>query len=259
MTEIDTDSLHTPPMRLDGQTAVVTGAGRGLGRACSLALAEAGAKVVLVSRTEEELKRVCREITASGGDAEILVCDVTDSKQINSRIGGLERIDILVNNAGDNFPEPFVDVTEEHLDQILNLNVRATFLVSQVVTRKMLEQGEGGSIINMSSQMGHVGAPNRTVYCATKHAVEGLTKAMGVELGPHGIRVNSIAPTFIETPKTRPYFENKVFSEQVNSYISLGRVGRYEDIMGPVVFLASPAAALITGTSIKVDGGWTAH
>lgn len=259
MAEIDTDPLHTPSMRLDGKTAVVTGAGRGLGRACCFALSEAGAKVILVSRTDTELQRVRTEIEQTGGMAEALICDVTDYQQVGKKIGGLERIDILVNNAGGNFPEAFVDVTVEHLDQILNLNVRATFLVSQAVTKKMLEQGEGGSIINMSSQMGHVGAPNRTVYCATKHAVEGLTKAMGVELGPHNIRVNSIAPTFIETPMTRPFFDNKAFSEQVDAYIKLGRIGQYEDIMGAVIFLASPASALITGTSIKIDGGWTAH
>jgi NAD(P)-dependent dehydrogenase (short-subunit alcohol dehydrogenase family) len=249
----------TPSMRLDGLVGVVTGAGRGLGRGCALALADAGAEVVLVARTQAELDALARDIRGRGGQARALVCDLLDARQVADRIETLERIDILVNNAGMNIPEPFVQVTEEHLDRMLNLNVKAAFVVAQAVSRRMIAGGRGGAIIQMSSQMGHVGAPNRTVYCTTKWALEGLTKAMAVELAPHRIRVNAIGPTFILTPLTRPFFESKAFSDYAMSNISLGRLGEIEDIMGAVVFLASPAAALITGASLTIDGGWTAH
>ena len=254
--------LTTPEMRLDGRIAVVTGGGRGLGRACAFALAGAGAEVVLVSRTESELAAVAEEIAAhvgdAGGSARPLVCDVTDRGQIERAIGGLPRIDVLVNNAGTNAPQPFTEVSEENYDRIMGLNVKAAFFVSQVAARRMIAQGDGGSIIHMSSQMGHVGAPTRTVYCTSKHAIEGLTKAMGVELAPHGIRVNSIGPTFILTPMTAPFFENEAFRTDTLGRIPMGKLGNLEDIMGAVVFLASPASALITGTSIVIDGGWTA-
>ena len=234
------------------------GAGRGLGRACALALAGAGAEVVAVSRTGEELEALADEIRGGGGTARAVVCDITDRGQIEERIGGLERVDVLVNNAGTNAPEPFVDVSEENYDRVMGLNVKSLFVVSQIVARGMIERGEGGSIVHMSSQMGHVGAPTRTVYCTSKHAVEGLTKAMGVELAPHRIRVNAIGPTFIVTPMTRPFFENAAFREDTLARIPLGRLGELEDIMGAIVFLASPASALITGASLTIDGGWTA-
>jgi len=259
MARPDTESLRTPSMRLDALTAVVTGAGRGLGRACALALADAGAEVMLVSRTQAELDALAAEIRGRGGAARALVCDILDPGEVAARIEALARIDILVNNAGGNIPEPFVEVTEERLERIVNLNVKAAFRVGQAAARRMIAGGRGGSIIQMSSQMGHVGAANRTVYCMTKHAVEGLTKAMAVELAPHGIRVNAIGPTFILTPLTRPFFENKAFREDALASIPLGRLGELEDIMGAVVFLSSPAAALITGASLTVDGGWTAR
>jgi NAD(P)-dependent dehydrogenase (short-subunit alcohol dehydrogenase family) len=164
-----------------------------------------------------------------------------------------------VNNAGTNIPEPFLDVTLDHLDTILNLNVRGAFLMAQAVVRGMLDRGHGGSIIHMSSQMGHVGAPNRTVYCASKHAIEGLTKAMGVELAPHGIRVNSVGPTFIDTPLTRPFFENEEFSRDTMGRIPMGKLGQVEDVADAVVYLAAPASSMVTGTSLVVDGGWTAR
>jgi NAD(P)-dependent dehydrogenase (short-subunit alcohol dehydrogenase family) len=258
MVETDSDLPRTPPLRLDGLVGVVTGAGRGLGRACALALAEAGAEVALVSRTESELEALAADITARGGKARQLPCDILDTKQMKERIESLERIDILVNNAGGNLPEPFVEVSEEHLDRILTLNVRAAFLVAQATARRMIAGGRGGSIIHMSSQMGHVGAPNRTVYCMTKHAIEGLSKAMAVELAPHRIRVNAIGPTFVLTPLTRPFFERKAFRDDTLSRIPIGRLAELEDIMGAVVFLASPAAAMITGASLTIDGGWTA-
>jgi NAD(P)-dependent dehydrogenase (short-subunit alcohol dehydrogenase family) len=258
MSEPDQDLPRTPSMRLDGLTAVVTGAGRGLGRACAIALAEAGAEVALVSRTPSELEALAAEIETHGGKARPLACDILDPRQITARIEALERIDILVNNAGGNLPEPFVDVSEERLDRILTLNVRSAFLVAQASARRMIAGGRGGSIIHMSSQMGHVGAPNRTVYCMTKHAIEGLSKAMAVELAPHRIRVNAIGPTFVLTPLTRPFFERKAFRDDTLARIPIGRLAELEDIMGAVVFLASAAAAMITGASLTIDGGWTA-
>ena len=248
----------TPSMRLDGKVAVVSGAGRGLGRAAAIALAEAGADTVLVSRTQAELEAVAGIISAGAGTATPLVCDVTDTSQVTGSIGALEQIDILVNVAGTNFPEPLDIVTEDHYDRTMALNVKATFMVSQAAARRMQAGGNGGAIINVSSQMGHVGAPNRTVYCASKHAVEGMTKAMAGELAPQKIRVNSIGPTFILTPLTEPFFENQEFREDTLRRIPGGEVGEIEDVMGAVVFLASPAAALITGAALAIDGGWTA-
>jgi NAD(P)-dependent dehydrogenase (short-subunit alcohol dehydrogenase family) len=178
---------------------------------------------------------------------------------VGEAVDFLEQVDILVNNAGTNVPEPFLEVSEDNLDRMLAVNVKGVFLVAQAAARRMVERGEGGSIINISSQMGHVGAPRRTVYCATKHAVEGLTKAMAVELAPHKVRVNSVAPTFVETPMTKPLLENETLREDTLSRIPLGRLGRVEDVTGAVLFLASPAAGLITGASLLVDGGWTAQ
>ena len=249
--------LTTPSMRLDGKVAVVTGAGRGLGRACALALGQAGAEVVAVSRTMSDLEALAGEIRDGGGAARPLVCDVTDKAAIAAAIGAEPAIDILVNNAGINFPEPFVDVSEDHYDRIMALNVKAAFMVSQAAARIMIA-GNGGAILNMSSQMGHVGAASRTVYCASKHALEGLTKAMAVELAPHAIRVNSIGPTFILTLMTRPFFDNAEFRDDTLRRIPMGKLGELEDIMGAVVFLSSPAAALITGAALTIDGGWTA-
>lgn len=259
MKAMNYSELETPSMSLDGQVAVVTGAGRGIGRGCAIALAQAGADVALAARSHSELADTAEDIVTTGRNAWPLVCDVTDSRQVAESIASLEKIDILVNNAGTNVPEPFLEVSEEHLDQMLALNVKGAFLMAQATSRRMVECGEGGVVINLTSQMGHVGSPNRTVYCATKHAVEGLTKAMAVELAPHGIRVNSLAPTFVETPLTKPFFEDEAFKEDTLSRIPLGRLAQIEDLMGAVVFLASPAAGLITGTSLVVDGGWTAQ
>ena len=257
MSEEQVSIPQTPSMRLDGKIAVVTGAGRGLGLGCAQALAGAGASTILVSRTLSELEKACQTICDAGGDSKPLVCDVTSAQQVAEHIGGLDRIDILVNNAGTNIPEPFLDVSEENLDHVIALNVKGMFLTAQAAARRMAEHG-GGSIINISSQMGHVGSPNRTVYCLTKHGVEGMTKAMAVELAPQQIRVNSLSPTFIRTPLTETFFANEDFLNWTLDQIPLGRIGNIEDIMGAVVFLASPAAALITGTSLLVDGGWTA-
>jgi NAD(P)-dependent dehydrogenase (short-subunit alcohol dehydrogenase family) len=248
-----------PSFSLDGKVALVTGAGRGIGMACSLALAEAGADLVLVSRTLDELEALAERVRGLGRRATTVVCDVTGAQEVETAIEPLERIDIVVCSAGTNIPEPFADVSEDHLDAVLDVNVKGTFLAAQAAVRNMLARQSGGSIVLISSQMGHVGAPNRTVYCMTKHAVEGLTKAMAVELAPRGIRVNAVGPTFINTPMTKPFFENAEFKADVLSRIPMGRIGELEDVVGAVVFLASPAAGLITGASLVVDGGWTAR
>jgi NAD(P)-dependent dehydrogenase (short-subunit alcohol dehydrogenase family) len=243
---------------LAGRTALVTGAGRGIGRGCACALAEAGADVVLVSRSPDELEAVAGEIRALGRRARAVALDVTDAKSVRHLVLDLPELDVAVVSAGANVPEPFLQVSEEHLDALLALNVRAAFLTVQAAARRMAESG-GGSIVLLSSQMGHVGAAGRTVYCTTKHAVEGLTKAAAVELAPHGIRVNAVAPTFVETPMTAPFLADAGFRAEVESRIPLGRLGRVEDVSAGVLFLASDAAALVTGTSLLVDGGWTAQ
>ncbi len=249
--------------RLDGKLALVTGAGRGIGRAVSLALAAAGAELVLVSRTASQLDEVAGEIAQQGGRARTLRLDVTDSGAVRAAFAGVGRLDILVNNAGVNRPQPFLDVDEATLDRLLNLNVRAAFIVAQAAARLMAAPNGGtaggGVIINMSSQMGHVGSErDRTVYVMTKHAIEGLTKAMAVELAPKGVRVVSIAPTFIDTPLVRPFFDDPTFRKWVLDRIPLGRLGTVEEVASAVVFLASPAASLVTGSSLLADGGWTA-
>jgi NAD(P)-dependent dehydrogenase (short-subunit alcohol dehydrogenase family) len=245
-------------IRLDGKTALVTGAGRGIGRAVAVALAAAGAELILVSRTRSQLDEVARAIAASGGKALVMPFDVTDTAAMRATFSDVLRLDILVNNAGLNRPQPFLEVDEPTLDLLLGLNVRAAFLVAQAAARLMVANG-GGVIINMSSQMGHVGSDlNRTVYVMTKHAIEGLTKAMAVELAPKGVRVVSIAPTFITTPLTKPFFDDPVFRKWVLDRIPLGRLGAVEEVASAVVFLASPAASLVTGSSLLVDGGWTA-
>ena len=217
----------------------------------------------LLARTREEIENAVSEIRNSGGKAHAVACDVTDSQAVKRIVAALPTLDVLVNNAGGNIPEHFVEVSEAHLDRLLDLNVRSAFLVAQAAARKILEhpdrKNRGAAIINMSSQMGHVGAVNRSVYCLTKHALEGLTKAMALELAPHGIRVVSIAPTFVETPMTRPMLAKPEFGDWVRSRIPAGRVGQPEEVAAAVVFAASPAASLVTGTSLLVDGGWTAQ
>jgi NAD(P)-dependent dehydrogenase (short-subunit alcohol dehydrogenase family) len=252
-----------PKNRMDDLVALVTGASRGLGEEAAVALSEAGAEVVLLSRTREELERVANRIRALGGVARILVCDVTDVEAVHSQVMSLGRLDVLVNNTGMNIPEPFVEVSVERLDKQVGLNVRGAFVVAQTAARKMLEapnrRDHGGAIVNISSQMGRVGAPLRTVYCMTKHAIEGLTKAMAIELAPLNIRVNAVAPTFIDTPMTAPFLAKPEFREWVMSRIPLGRLGTPGEVAAAVVFLASPASSLITGASLTVDGGWTAQ
>lgn len=240
---------------LAGRTALVTGAGRGIGRGCALALAEAGARVVAVSRTRSDLDSLA---AVAGGALTPAACDVTDSGRLRGVVAGLDRLDVLVVAAGANLPEPLLEVSDDHLDALLALNVRAAFVTVQAAALRMVAAG-GGSIVLISSQMGHVGAPRRTVYCTTKHAVEGLTRAAAVELAPHGVRVNSVAPTFVHTPMTAGFLADETFRAEVEDQIPLGRIGRVEDVTGAVLYLASDASALVTGTSLRVDGGWTAR
>jgi NAD(P)-dependent dehydrogenase (short-subunit alcohol dehydrogenase family) len=244
--------------RLDGKRALVTGAGRGIGRAAALALAAAGAELVLVSRTASELDKIVDEIASGGGTARSLPIDVTQSDVVRGAFAEFDRLDILVNNAGINRPQPFLEVEEATLDSLLALNVRAAFVVAQAAARLMVANGSG-VIINMSSQMGHVGSErDRTVYVMTKHALEGLTKAMAAELAPKGVRAVSVAPTFVETPLSKPFLDDPDTRKWILGRIPLGRVGTVEEVALAVVFLASPAAALVTGSSLLVDGGWTA-
>jgi len=246
------------PFRLDGKLALVTGAGRGIGRTIALALAGAGAELLLNSRTPADLASVADEIAATGGRARALPFDVTDSAAARAAIAAQPRLDILVNNAGVNRPQPFLEVDEATLDRMIALNIKAAFVVAQAAAHHMAAAGSG-VIVNMSSQMGHVGTErDRTVYVMTKHAVEGLTKAMAAELAPRGVRVCSIAPTFIMTAMTAPFLANPEFRKWVEDRIPLGRVGTVEEVANAVLFLASPAASLVTGSSLLADGGWTA-
>ena len=240
---------------LSGRVALISGGSRGIGAACAEAMVDAGARVIAVARNQGDLDRLRDRL---GGAVETWAEDV-NGRPFRRRLERLERLDILFNNAGTNSPQPFIDTPVEVVDEMIALNVRAMFLTAQSAVRVMLRAGACGSIINMSSQMGHIGAANRTVYCMTKHAVEGLTKALGVELAPHGIRVNSVAPTFIETPMTKPMFEDRAFKQWALDCIPMGRIGELREVVAAVMFLASPDSSLMTGSSLKVDGGWTAR
>lgn len=251
-----------PPLAdagLYGQEALVTGASSGIGAACARALAAAGAAVTVVARGQEKLDHLVARIEAEGGTARSAPCDVLDEAGFAAVVDAMPALHILVNNAGANRPASFLDVTRDDFDAVFAINVSAAFFCAQAAARRMVAGGEGGAIINMSSQMGKVGGQRRTVYCASKHAIEGLTKAMALDLAADGIRVNSVCPTFIETPMTRPFLADEQFREETLGKIPLGRLGSVSDIAGAVAFLASDAAALMTGSSLVVDGGWTAQ
>jgi NAD(P)-dependent dehydrogenase (short-subunit alcohol dehydrogenase family) len=245
---------RTPSFRLDGRRAIVTGAGRGIGLAAAAALAEAGAEVTLVARTASEIEAAAAQM---GGTAAVL--DVSDISAVKAFFAARPAFHILVNNAGTNRPKPMIDVSEDDYDAVYDLNVKSAFFVAQACVQKMIAENVAGSLIHIGSQMGHVGGPNRSLYCGSKWALEGMNKAFALDLAAHNIRSNTIAPTFIETPLTRPYFEDAAFKASVLSKIKLGRLGQVEDLMGAIVFLASDAAALMTGTSMIIDGGWTAE
>ncbi len=247
------------PFRLDGRRALVTGASSGIGRACALALAQAGAEVALLARTQAAIDSLAGEIADAGGSAQAIACDVADEQRLVSLLARQPPCEILLNAVGGNEPTPLTQVTREQFERMFALNVRSAFFLIQLLAQRLLEARRPGSLITISSQMGHVGAPSRTVYCLTKHAVEGLTKAAAIELAPHRIRVNTIAPTFVRTEMTREMFADPQFTADVLSRIPLGEVGQPQDVAGAAVYLAGDASRLVTGTSLLVDGGWTAR
>lgn len=245
--------------RLDGRTALVTGAGSGTGRAIALEFAAAGAQVVLVARTLASLEETAAAIEAAGGRALVQPCDVTDSGALRALLARIDPLHILVNNAGTNIPRAFTAVRDEELDTLIGLNLRACFVAAQAAAAGMLRRGGPGVILNVTSQMGHVGAPDRSVYCMTKHGLEGLTKAMAVELAPQGIRVNSLAPTFVDTPLIRRIAQDPGVRDGLLARIPMGRMASEREVALAALYLCSDAAAMVTGTSLLVDGGWTAQ
>ena len=254
--------MYLKKINLKNKTALVTGAGKGIGKACAIALAEAGANLIIISRTQKDLDKVSKIIKKFKSKCTSYICDVTNYNQIKNIINKQNRIDILVNNAGDNIPEHFTKVQKKNMEYLVKLNTIATFNIAQLCTIKMLESKNrkkiGGSIINMSSQMGHVGGPIRSVYNMTKFGLEGLTKGMAIDLAKNNIRVNTVCPTFVKTPMTEKFFKNKKFKSDTIKKIPLGRIAEAADVATAVAFLASEASSMITGTSILVDGGWTA-
>ncbi len=249
---------RTPSFRLDGRRALVAGASSGIGLGCAVALAEQGARVTLAARSAGRLDEAVAAMRAEGMEAEALVLDVGDVAATAEAVAAHGPFDVLVNSAGRARHGPAADTAAEDFDAVMALNVRGAYFLAQAVAKGLIAAGRPGSIITISSQMGHVGGPDRAVYCATKHAVEGFTKAMAIEWGPQGIRVNTLCPTFIRTPLTEPTFADPDRLRWLEQKIKLGRVGRVEDIMGATAFLASDASALVTGTALMVDGGWTA-
>ena len=247
---------------LKNKTAVVSGAGKGLGRACAIALAEAGANIIIISRTRADLNEVSKKIKKFKSNCKSYVCDITNYDEIKQIIEKQSRIDILINNAGNNIPEHFTKVKTKNMEYLVKINTIATFNLAQLCALKMIQLKNrkkiGGSIVNMSSQMGHVGGPIRSVYNMNKWGLEGLTKGMSLDLAKYNIRVNTICPTFVRTALSQSTFANPERKKWIESKIKLGRVAEIEDIMGAVVFLASDASSMITGTSLLIDGGWTA-
>jgi NAD(P)-dependent dehydrogenase (short-subunit alcohol dehydrogenase family) len=247
---------------LKNKTAVVTGAGKGLGRACAIALAEAGANLVIISRTKKDLDEVSRKVIKLRIKCKSYVCDITKYDQIKDIINKQAKIDILVNNAGNNIPEHFTKVKTKNMEYLVKINTVATFNLAQLCALKMIKSKNrkkiGGAIVNMSSQMGHVGGPIRSVYNMNKWGLEGLTRGMSLDLAKYNIRVNTVCPTFVVTPMTKKFLKNKKFKRDTLNNIPLGRFAELSEISSAVVFLASDAASMITGTSLLVDGGWTA-
>ena len=251
--------MYLKKINLKNKYALVTGAGKGLGRACSLALAEAGATIIGLSRTSSDLDKLEKDLKKLRRKLIKINCDVMNYNDLSKKLNKIKFIDILVNNAGTNIPEPFDKVKQESMNYLVDLNLKAAFNVAQLVVKKMIKnKRRGGSIINMSSQLGHVGMPGRNVYNMTKFGIEGLTKGMGVELASKNIRVNTVAPTFVETPMVKKFFKNKKFKKLALENIPMGKAAKEIDVATAVCFLASDASSMITGTSIIIDGGWTA-
>jgi NAD(P)-dependent dehydrogenase (short-subunit alcohol dehydrogenase family) len=247
---------------LKNKTALVSGAGKGLGRACAIALAEAGANLIIISRTKKDLIEVSNIIKRFKSKCKFYTCDITNYNQIKSIINEQDKIDILVNNAGNNIPEHFTKVKTKNMEFLVKINTIASFNLAQLCTLKMIKaknrKKNGGAIVNMSSQMGHVGGPIRSVYNMNKWGLEGLTKGMSLDLAKYNIRVNTVCPTFVVTPMTKKFLKNKKFKKDTLGNIPLGRFAELSEVASAVVFLASDAASMITGTSLLVDGGWTA-
>ena len=254
--------MYLKNYNLKNRTAVVTDAGKGIGRACAIALAEAGANLIIISRTQKDLDEVSKKIKKLKTKCKSYVCDITNYNQIKAIINKQTKIDILINNAGNNIPEHFTKVKKKDMEYLVKINTIATFNLAQLCALKMIKSKNrkkiGGAIVNMSSQMGHVGGPIRSVYNMTKFGLEGLTKGMSLDLARYNIRVNTICPTFVVTPMTKHFLKDKKFKNDMLSNIPLGRFAELSEISSAVVFLASDAASMITGTSLLVDGGWTA-
>lgn len=248
----------TPSSRLDGKCAIVTGGSRGIGLGCAVALAEQGAHVVIVARSKNQVFGTVNEMKSEGFSVSGVPMDISKIDNVKGLMNDFSEIDILVNSAGIARHTPTVETTEVDYDDVMAVNVKSAYFLAQFAAKKMIEKGVGGSIIQISSQMAHVGGIDRAVYCGTKHAIEGINKSMAMEFGPHKIRVNSICPTFIRTPFTEATFKDPEKVKWIESKIKMGRVGEVEDIMGAVKFLASDASAMVTGSSILIDGGWTA-
>lgn len=245
--------------RLDGLAVAIAGAGGGIGAACALACARAGAdSVALLGRDAGRLEELAGDIAAAGASPLVCRCQITSTRSIEETFARLRRLDVLINCAGFNRPQPVLEVTEQTFDEMFAVNVRAAFFLAQAAARSMRSH-TGGTIVTISSQMGHVGAPERVVYCATKHALEGMTKALAVELAPHRIRVLTIAPTFVYTPMTAGQLDDPSLGQRIVDQIPLGRAGTVEEVAAAVLYAASPVAGLLTGTSIVLDGGWTAR
>ncbi len=254
--------MYLQQTQVKNKTALVTGAGKGIGKACALALAEAGANLIILSRTKSDLDKVEKQILKLKRKCKSYICDVSNYDDLKSVFNKISSLDILVNNAGTNRPDHFTKITKEDMDYVVNLNMKAAFHVAQMAAKVMLRSKnrkiKGGSIINMSSQLGKVGAPNRSIYNMTKFGIEGLTKGMALDLAKNNIRVNSICPTFVETPLVKNFFKDKKFKKAMIDNIPLGRLATDSDIATAVVYLASNASSMITGSSLVIDGGWTA-
>ncbi len=254
--------MYLQQTQVKNTTALVTGAGKGIGKACAIALAEAGANVIILSRTKSDLDKVEKQITKLKRKCKFYICDVSNYDDVKSVFNRISTLDILVNNAGTNRPDHFTKIKKEDMDYVVDLNMKAAFHVAQMASKVMLKsknrKAKGGSIINMSSQLGKVGAPNRSIYNMTKFGLEGLTRGMALDLAKYNIRVNSVCPTFVETPMVKKFFKDKKFKKEMMNNIPLGRLATDSDIATAVVYLASNASSMITGSSLVIDGGWTA-